>query len=82
MPIAVTCPCLTFVVFEGFSGTGKTALATHLERCGWLRLQESAHALPNHGPVADKCDTYSDYSIFGATLAYVSTISGLRGVGT
>ncbi|MGD0476637.1 MAG: hypothetical protein ABSB29_00535 [Nitrososphaerales archaeon] len=68
-----------FVVLEGFSGTGKTTLARRLERRGWLRLQESAHALPDHVPVADRGDTYSDYSLLGATLAYASTISRLRG---
>ncbi|MGP8125732.1 MAG: hypothetical protein ACLQEQ_07735 [Nitrososphaerales archaeon] len=69
---------MTFVVLEGFSGTGKTTLARRLERRGWLRFQESAHALPEHVPVADRGDTYSDYSLFGATMTYVSTISRLR----
>jgi len=67
-----------FVVLEGFFATGKTNLARHLERRGWPRLQESAHALPDHVPVADRGDTYSDYSLLGATLAYASTISRLR----
>jgi thymidylate kinase len=70
---------MTFVVLEGFSGTGKTTLARRLERRGWLRLQESAHALPDHVPVADRADTFSDYSLLGATLTYTSTISKLRG---
>jgi len=69
---------MAFVVLEGFSGTGKTTLARRLERRGWLRLQESAHALPDHVPVADRGDTYSDYSLLGATLAYSSAISKLR----
>jgi len=69
---------MAFVVLEGFSGTGKTTLARRLEKRGWVRLQESAHALPNHVPVADRGDTYSDYSLLGATLAYTSTISRLR----
>ena len=63
---------------EGFSGTGKTTLALGLERLGWVRMQESAHALPDHVPVADRGDTYSDYSLIGATLAYSSTIARLR----
>jgi len=71
---------MTFLVLEGFSGTGKTTLARHLEALGWLRLQESAHALPDNVPVADRGDTYSDYSLLGATLAYASTISTLRRV--
>jgi len=69
---------MTFAVLEGFSGTGKTTLARHFERIGWLRLQESAHALPDHVPVADRGDTYSDYSLLGATLAYSSTVYRLR----
>jgi len=69
---------LVFVVLEGFSGTGKTTIAKRLEGLGWLRLQESAHALPDHVPVAERGDTSSDYSLFGATLAYSSTISRMR----
>ena len=69
---------MAFVVLEGFSGTGKTTLARRLEKRGWLRLQESAHALPDHVPVADRGDTYSDYSLLGATLTYSSAISRLR----
>ncbi|MGD0395511.1 MAG: hypothetical protein ABSB26_01195 [Nitrososphaerales archaeon] len=69
---------MAFLVLEGFSGTGKTTLARHLEEQGWLRLQESAHALPDHVPVADQGDTYSDYSLLGTTLAYSSAISMLR----
>jgi len=70
---------MVFVVLEGFSGTGKTTIAKRLEKLGWLRLQESAHALPDHVPVAERGDTSSDYSLFGATLAYSSTISRMRG---
>lgn len=70
---------MAFVVLEGFSGTGKTTLARRLERRGWLRLQESAHALPSQVPVADNGNTCSDYSLLGATLTYTSTISRLRG---
>jgi deoxyadenosine/deoxycytidine kinase len=69
---------MAFVVLEGFSGTGKTTLARRLEKRGWFRLQESAHALPDHVPVADRGDTYSDYSLLGATLTYSSAISRLR----
>lgn len=69
---------MVFVVLEGFSGTGKTTLARRLEKRGWVRLQESAHALPEHVPVSDRGDTYSDYSLLGATLTYSSAISRLR----
>jgi len=71
---------MAFIVLEGFSGTGKTTLARRLESLGWLRLQESAHALSDHIPVSDRGDTYSDYSLLGATLTYTSTISRLRGM--
>ena len=71
---------MAFVVLEGFSGTGKTTIARHLEKRGWLRFQESAHALPNHVPVADRGDTSSDYSLVGATLTYTSTIFRARGI--
>ena len=63
---------------EGFSGTGKTTLARALERQGWLRLQESAHAVPKDVPVADRADTAADYSLLGATLVYSSIISKSR----
>jgi thymidylate kinase len=70
---------MTFVALEGFSGTGKTSLATALEGLGWLRLQESAHAVPEEVPVADRADTAADFSLFGATLVYSSAISMNRG---
>jgi thymidylate kinase len=70
---------LAFIVLEGFSGTGKTTLATGLERLGWLRLQESAHAVPKDVPVADRADTAADFSLLGATMVYSSLISQLRG---
>ena len=70
---------MAFVVIEGFSGTGKTTLAKKLERRGWLRLTESAHALPKQVPVADRADTYSDFSLVGATMQYCSLISANRG---
>jgi len=70
---------LAFIVLEGFSGTGKTSLAMGLERRGWLRLQESAHALPKEVPVADRADTAADFSLLGATMTYSSIISKLRG---
>jgi thymidylate kinase len=69
---------LTFIVLEGFSGTGKTSLAIGLERLGWLRLQESAHAVPRDVPVADRADTPADFSLLGATMVYSSIISKLR----
>jgi thymidylate kinase len=69
---------MEFVVLEGFSGTGKTTLAKALEREGWLRLQESAHAVPKDVPVADRADTFADFSLLGATMVYSSLISKLR----
>ncbi len=69
---------MAFVVLEGFSGTGKTSLAIGLERLGWLRLQESAHAVPRDVPVAERADTSADFSLLGATMTYSSLISKLR----
>jgi thymidylate kinase len=69
---------LVFVVLEGFSGTGKTALAKGLEKKGWLRLAESAHSVPKTVPVAERGDTSADYSLLGATMVYSSVISKLR----
>jgi deoxyadenosine/deoxycytidine kinase len=69
---------MAFVVLEGFSGAGKTTLARGLERRGWLRLQESAHAVPKDVPLADRADTAADFSLFGATLAYCSVIEQNR----
>ncbi len=66
---------MAFVVLEGFSGTGKTTLAKGLESMGWVRLQESAHAVPRDVPVADRADTAADFSLLGATLIYSSIIS-------
>jgi len=69
---------MVFVVLEGFSATGKTSLAILLEKRGWLRLQESAHAVPRDIPVADRADTAADFSLLGATLMYSSVITKLR----
>ena len=69
---------MTFIVLEGFSGTGKTSLAMGLERLGWVRLQESAHAVSKDVPVADRADTAADFSLLGATMTYTSLISKLR----
>jgi len=69
---------MTFMVLEGFSGTGKTTLAMMLESKGWLRLTESAHAVPRSIPVASRADTFSDYSLVGATMQYCSTIAKSR----
>ena len=69
---------MAFIVLEGFSGTGKTTLAKALERRGWLRFQESAHAVPRDVPVADRADTAADYSLLGATMVYSSMISKAR----
>jgi len=69
---------LVFIVLEGFSGTGKTTLAMRLEKLGWLRLAESAHVVPPDVPVADKADTFADYSLLGATMQYSSLISRYR----
>ena len=71
---------MAFVVLEGFSGTGKTSLATGLENRGWLRLQESAHAVPRDVPVAERADTAADFSLLGATMMYSSMITKLRGI--
>jgi len=70
---------MAFIVLEGFSGTGKTSLAMGLERRGWLRLQESAHAVPRDVPVAERADTAADFSLLGATMVYSSIITKLRG---
>lgn len=69
---------MVFVVLEGFSGTGKTSLAILLEKRGWIRLQESAHAVPRDVPVADRADTAADFSLLGATMMNSSVISKLR----
>ncbi len=69
---------MTFIVLEGFSGTGKTTLAKTLERRGWLRLPESAHAVPSEIPVGERADTFSDYSLVGATMQYSSIIARSR----
>ena len=69
---------MAFIVLEGFSATGKTSLAILLEKRGWLRLQESAHAVPRDIPVADRADTAADFSLLGATLMYSSVITKLR----
>ena len=70
---------MVFIVIEGFSGTGKTTLARRLEREGWLRMAESAHVVPRDVPVADRADTFADYSLLGATMVYSSLISSFRG---
>ena len=70
---------MAFIVLEGFSGTGKTSLAKGLESRGWLRLQESAHAVPKDVPVAERADTAADFSLLGATMMYSSIITKLRG---
>ena len=70
---------MTFVVLEGFSGTGKTSLAKGLEERGWLRLEESAHAVPKSVPLADRADTYADFSLLGSTMVYASLIAQRRG---
>ena len=69
---------MTFVALEGFSGTGKTSLAMRMEAMGWLRLQESAHAVSKDVPVADRADTAADYSLLGATMTYSSIIASQR----
>ncbi|HME18156.1 MAG TPA: hypothetical protein VKF15_00270 [Nitrososphaerales archaeon] len=70
---------MVFVALEGFSGTGKTTLAVGLEKLGWMRLTESAHAVPKVVPVAERADTCADFSLLGATMVYSSVISRLRG---
>ena len=66
------------MVIEGFSGTGKTTLARRFEKDGWLRMAESAHVVPREVPVADRADTFADYSLLGATMVYSSLISSFR----
>lgn len=70
---------MAFIVLEGFSGTGKTTIARGLESAGWVRLQESAHAVPRDVPLADRADTAADFSLLGATMVYTSLIARLRG---
>ena len=69
---------MAFVVLEGFSGTGKTTLAEGLEKLGWLRMPESAHAVQRDVPVAERADTTADFSLLGATMMYSSIIARLR----
>ena len=69
---------MVFVALEGFSGTGKTSIAKALEERGWLRLTESAHAVPKMVPVAERADTFADYSLLGATMVYCSVIAAMR----
>lgn len=69
---------MVFIVIEGFSGTGKTTLARRFEHEGWLRMPESAHVVPREVPVADRADTFADYSLLGATMVYSSLISSFR----
>ncbi|MDG6898120.1 MAG: AAA family ATPase [Nitrososphaerota archaeon] len=70
---------MVFVVLEGFSGTGKTTLARRLERRGWVRFEESAHAVRRRRvPVAERADTYADFSLMSATLLNAFEISQLR----
>ena len=69
---------MAFIVLEGFSGTGKTSLAMGLERHGWLRLQESAHAVPKDVPVAERADTAADFRLLGATMTYSAVSAKLR----
>jgi len=69
---------LTFLVLEGFSGTGKTALARLFERDGWLRIPESAHLVPEHVPLADRANTLADYALVGAVLSAAYRIAQER----
>lgn len=65
-------------MIEGFSGTGKTTLAMALEDLGWLRIAESAHLVSKEVPVAERADTFADYSLVGATLQCSSIIVNNR----
>lgn len=69
---------MAFIVLEGFSGTGKTTIANMFEKKNWLHITESAHAIAQEIPVADRGDVYSDYSLIGATLRNSGIIAGNR----
>src|SRR5437867_4440617 len=43
-----------------------------------MRLAESAHAVSSEIPVAERADTFSDYSLMGATMQYCSIIARMR----
>ncbi len=69
---------MVFVVLEGFSGSGKTTVAKLLSRNGWKAITESAHSVPETVQLADRGDTYSDYSLLGATLLSTYEIAHSR----
>src|SRR3989454_10244625 len=43
-----------------------------------MRLAESAHAVSSEIPVGERADTFSDYSLVGATMQYASIIARSR----
>ena len=43
-----------------------------------MRLPESAHAVSSEIPVGERADTFSDYSLVGATMQYASIIARSR----
>src|SRR2546426_3951703 len=43
-----------------------------------MRLAESAHAVSSEIPVGERADTFSDYSLVGATMQYASIIAMSR----
>lgn len=69
---------MVFVAIEGFSGSGKTTICKYLTKLGWTVIQESASLVPKYVSLADRANTYSDYSLIGSVLMYSFLISRKR----